>query len=217
MGKILIYLGLNYGDGLIGIYNSYDKCIGFEANPNLINSLNDRFKDCPNVEIINAAVCNSNNPQTLNICANVGYEHHEKNQTSSLGFPSDYSKIHEDGNNITLISKIEVPGIYLPDFLKQRGITEIDTYISDIQGMDFTVLNTLKSFIVEKKIINIQTEASCDYMEGELYSGIPSNSEKLFYDLLLENYDLVGKADGKYDENDKSRWMDRDLFFKIKI
>lgn len=215
--KILIYLGLNYGESLMTIYSQYDKCIGFEANPNLIGLLRDKFKNCPNVEIINGAVCDSNQNQILNICVNVGHENHEKNQTSSLGYPSDYSKIHQDGNNITLVDKIEVPGIYLPDFLVDRGITEIDTYISDIQGMDFTVLTTLKDFIDQKRILNIQTEASCDYMEGELYDGIPSNNEKLFYNLLSEKYELVGKSNGKYDENDKSRWINRDLFFKVKI
>lgn len=215
--KILIYLGLNYGDSLMSMCHLYDKCIGFEANPNLIELLQNRFKNHSNVVIINAAACDSNQDQILNICANIGHEIHEKNQTSSLGVPSEYSKIHQDGNNITLVNKVKVPGVYLPDFLEKKGITQIDTYVSDIQGMDYTVLNTLKDLINNKKITNIQVESACDYMDGELYDGIPSNNENLFYDLLLDNYELIGKSEGKYDKNDKSRWMDRDLFFKVKI
>lgn len=90
---------------------------------------------------------------------------------------------------------ITVESINLNNFLNNRKISFIDNYISDIQGMDLTVLKTLKSWIDEKKIGCITLEVSID-KDKHIYSDLSDNSEQGFIELLTGNYQLVSKGWG---------------------
>jgi len=209
--KILIYLGLNHGHTFNNIQKDFDKCYGFEAIPELAQKTRKRYDNDDRVEIINAAVCGENKPQTFYISTNPLME------SSSLGELSDFYRNNGPRNQIKTKKKITVNGILLPDFLKEKDIRHVDTYISDIEGMDYFVLTTLKDYIDNKKIDNIQVESQCDYWGAQSHNNLPSNKESLFYDLLKENYILSNKQQGNYNPNDDKRWFHRDLYFKKKM
>jgi FkbM family methyltransferase len=208
--KVLIYLGLNQGSGFDKMINGFDKCYGFEAIPELAEKMAIRYKNDDRVEIINAAVCGENKEQTFYISTNILME------SSSLGELSDYYRNNGPKNQIRTKRKITVPGIVLSNFLKERGIDQIDTYVSDIEGMDYFVLNTIKEYVDDKRINHIQVEAECDYWGGESHDNLPSNKETLFYELLSDNYELKNKQQGNYNPKDDKRWFHRDLFFDKK-
>ena len=180
--EVLLYLGGHIGDSLQYILKNYKQCYVFEANPEIFQKLSARYKSFPHIKCYNVAVSTQAGTADFYVTDNL--------VSSSLG------KIPEQGpDNYTLDHKIQVPCIYLPDFLRQEKISYIDDYISDIQGMDYAVLSTLRDWIEEKKIGTIQVEATVNHYEN-LYDALPSNHYREFASLLDKNYRLIAQGSG---------------------
>lgn len=208
--KVLVYVGLNVGGGFDRIHKQFDYCHGFEAQPILAERLNKKYSSNDNINIVNAAVCTDNEPKSFYITDN------SNGQSSSLGKISTSYNQHRRANPINVIKEIEVQGLYLPDYLKTNNISEIDTYISDIQGYDLTVLKTLDKFIKHKRIKNIQIECDCDYFENNTYDLEFSNKESEIINYLGNSYELIKKQHGNYNPDSTTRWVHRDLYFRVK-
>lgn len=99
-------------------------------------------------------------------------------------------------NQIFSTQQVTVEGINLCEFCKSHNIDRIHTYISDIEGMDYTVLLTMKPYIDERRIQFIQVESECDHWDGQVHEGLPSNKEHLFCELLDQNYTLYKRQQG---------------------
>ena len=56
---ILVYLGVHLGRSFSSIFQRYEMCYGFEANPAFCAKLQEDYKRYPNVHIYNVAVANS--------------------------------------------------------------------------------------------------------------------------------------------------------------
>ena len=84
--------------------------------------------------------------------------------------------------------------INLSDFLSSNGINFIDLYVSDIEGLDFNVLKSIKSFIDEKKIKKIQCEVVVNNLSNP-YEDL-ENAESNFTELLSKNYVMVASGWG---------------------
>lgn len=67
--------------------------------------------------------------------------------------------------------QVEVSSVSPSDILHARNIDFIDTYVSDIQGMDLAILKTLSTFVNEKKIGEITCEATKNRY-GNIYEKI---------------------------------------------
>jgi FkbM family methyltransferase len=202
----LIYLGLHRGEGFDELIGSHKVCYGFEANPELYKQLIKRYRFYNNIHIIHAAVTDYNGVIKFNISSNNG-------ASSSIGeFKKDWN------DSIKMVRSIKVPAIKLSDFLKERNIDFIDTYCSDIQGNDLTVLKTMSSWIKSKKIGSITCETSKDSHQNIYELG--DNSESGFRSLLDENYYLAAKGwgilqDGEFIDVDKD-WWEMDCKWKLK-
>lgn len=202
----LLYLGLHMGFGFSELAKSHKYCYGFEANPEFYKKLKKKYKFYKNVHIINAAVTDYNGVIKFNISSNNG-------ASSSIGeFKSDWN------DAIQMVQTIEVPAILLLDFLKENNIEFIDTYCSDIQGNDLTVLKTLAPFIMNRKIGTITCETSKDKHENIYKLG--DNSESGFKELLDENYYLAAKGWGIVNDGDFSdvpeEWWEMDCKWNLK-
>lgn len=205
-GKILIYLGVHTGSSLDELIQSHAVCYGFEANPELYELLVKKYKKYKNIHIIHAAVTDYNGVISFNISSNNG-------ASSSIG---EFKKSYND--SIHMVHSIEVPAIRLSDFLKERNIDFIDTYCSDIQGNDLTVLKTLSSWIKDKKIGSITCETAKDTRQNIYELG--DNSESGFRALLEENYYLAAKGwgillDGEFIDVNED-WWEMDCKWKLK-
>lgn len=204
--RVLIYLGLHKGSSFDQLISSHKICYGFEANPELYKNLIKKYRFYKNVHIINAAVTDYNGVIKFNISSNNG-------RSSSIGeFKQNWP------NDIKMLYTIEVPAVRLSDFLEERNIDFIDTYCSDIQGNDLTVLKTLSNWIKNKKIGSITCETSKDKHQNIYELG--DNSESGFKAILDENYYLAAKGwgvlkDGEYVEVDDS-WWEMDCKWKLK-
>jgi FkbM family methyltransferase len=206
---VLIYVGLHRSTEFSTIFSKFKKAYGIEANPELAEFSKNKFKWFgKSVEIINAAATTFDGEIELNISNRDG-------GASSLGSFSPEWKNSE----IQMTKKITVPAINLPHFLQSRGITMIDEYISDIQGMDYTVLETLKDLINQKKIQYITCETTKDGKKN-IYHDLPSNEFHQFQNLLSKNYKVVGKGwgivnDGQINEVPED-WWEFDCRWKLK-
>ena len=183
---------MNRGNGFDSFFMDYKKCYGFEANPKLVQFLRKKYKFCKNVEIIQGALADfsGRGDITLNISNN--------EVSSSIGeLKKEWSEASKKmfllEEKIEMVSKIKVPAIHLKNFLQERKIDFIDTYISDIQGMDLQVLKTIKSYIDEKKIETITCEITKDKY-GNIHKDLPDNSETGLHHLLSKNYEIVARG-----------------------
>jgi FkbM family methyltransferase len=204
--NVLVYLGIHRGDGFDKLIGSHKFCYGFEANPELYKHLIRKYRFYNNIHIINAAVTDYNGMIKFNISSNNGV-------SSSIGdFKSGWN------DSIKMVKSIDVQAIKLSDFLNERNIDFIDTYCSDIQGNDLTVLKTLTAWIKNKKIGTLTCETSKDSHQN-IYE-LDDNSESGYKHLLNENYYLAAKGwgvlnDGEFLEVDKE-WWEMDCKWNLK-
>jgi FkbM family methyltransferase len=211
--KILIYIGLNNGVGFSNIIQneSFDKCYGFEPIPHLYKKVKNEHINNPKVEIINAAVVETEGEYDFYISK---FNNLIGDSSSLFEITDEYRKI--TGNDIHTHEKIKVKGINLKKFLEERQITNIKKYVSDAEGNDYTILKSIVNFIDQRKIEVIQVESICDYVIKEVRENQPTNYEKDFVNLLSNNYELYGKQEGNYDPKSPNHWVNRDLYFKLK-
>jgi FkbM family methyltransferase len=214
MSKVLIYIGLNQGGSFDKIYRDYDVCYGFEPIPLLAGRLQERYRAVPHVHIVNAAVCVNEGPVSFFVSQMEGDNNNM--QSSSLCEVSEGYRTTGPRNQVFTREVITVQGINLAKFLTDHGITEIDTYISDAEGFDFSILQTVRPWFDERRVKNAQFESEPDYVSVEQRVGQPANKSSLFIDALINNYDLVGMQQGNYDPNSPTRWFNRDLEFRVK-
>lgn len=179
---LLIYAGLHEGSSFDGIFTNYERCYGFEANPEIFEKLIVKYKRYPHVHLFNVAVSSHDGKTDFNIS--------NMTASSSIG---QFDK--EFGGGLTIEKTISVPTVNLYNFLTRHGIDFVDDYISDIQGMDLEVLKTLKPFIQARKIGTITCEVTKN-KHRNIYNDLPDNNETGFHDLLHEHYELVATGWG---------------------
>ena len=104
-----------------------------------------------------------------------------------------------------------VPGIDLCNFLQEQKVELIDLYVSDIQGMDFAVLEMLHPYLYERRIKTIICETERDSHDFESYTGLPSNRQSLFENLLGPDYKVVRRQ--KVD----AHWAYQDTTWRLRV
>jgi len=175
---VLVYAGVNYGDGLDEIYFKYERVIAFEANPEIFKVISNKYPAY--VELYNYALAESNGKVKFNIDPN-------PNSTSStLGTYND--------EFLKTSHSIEVNSINLGDFLQKLGVNFINYYISDIEGMDFNVLKTLEHYINNNLIEYIKCETLIT--DKSPYIGIGSNHISSYEKYLNGKFKIVAIGDG---------------------
>ena len=208
---VLVYVGLHKGASFDAVFRNYEICYGFEANPELYKKLRTRFRKHENVHIFNVAVTDQDGEIDFNISSNDG-------ASSSVGrFKEEWDNFKS--GDVRMIKTIRIPSINLLNFLEKHGIKHIDSYISDIQGLDLEVLKTLRPLIDNRQISDITCEVSKD-KHGNIYKDIPENCESGFKQLLNENYECIAKgwgvlSDGEFSEV-PDEWWEMDCKWKLK-
>ena len=204
--SVLVYAGLHRGDSFDRLFRRYRRCYGFEADPVLFAQLKERFGKYPNVHLFNLAVSTHDGETSFNITSNDG-------ASSSIGHLHEHCDNYKSGQ-VRLARSITVECVHLYRFLQRKGVTGIDDYVSDIQGMDLAVLTTLKPLIDDRKIGSIQCEVGKND-RPQMYPDLPPNNEGGFTALLAGNYELGGTGwgllkDGEFREVPEDWWeMDR--------
>ncbi|MBI5191898.1 MAG: FkbM family methyltransferase [Nitrospirae bacterium] len=181
--KILFYCGIHNLVNFSRIRPYFDMCYGFDANPDKVVNAGNMYKNDPNVKFIYGALTEKSG-EDVEFTITTNWD-----PASSLGMPNPEFG-HMISGLLTSQKKIKVPAINLHDFCITNNIQEIDTLITDLQGMDLTVLKSLKDMIQKGQIREIQCEVEPDNTPPR-YLGIPESKFSDFTELLSENYDVL--------------------------
>ena len=199
--KVLVYCGIHECTTFQRLIRRFDICYGIEADPQLAALAQERFAGNDHVRIVHAAVCEKNGSVLFNL--------HDNRAASSIGrVGEDYRR--RTGNEIHAVETVRVPAINLYDFLVAQGIELIDLYQSDIQGMDFTVLNTLYPLLADLRVRMIRCETELDAHAVPSYEGLPSNRQALFRELLQGDYRVCTR------QKVGPGWAHQDVTWKLK-
>jgi FkbM family methyltransferase len=197
----LVYAGVNVGDSFQKIFFRFETVIGFEPNIKNFERLS-YYNKISGVSIYNYAL--SNKKETVNF-----YLPDNKNNDASASL----SRFSET-NRYQVRDVITVNTINLSEFLKEKSISKIDLYMSDIEGFDYKVLKTLYTdYISIKKINQIQVEAVNNKVENP-YKDC-SNYEKDFDSLLLKNYKKIGRGSGLVKAGDDFSGKTLDVLYEL--
>lgn len=199
--RILVYCGINECVAFEKLARHFDISYGFEADPRLAALAKERYAGSSNIHIVHAAVCERSGLIEFNL--------HNHGAASSLGrLGDDYRR--STGNDIRSMESVQVPAVNLCEYLASQKVDLIDLYQSDIQGMDFTVLNTLRPLIEKRRIRKIRCETERDGHAYQSYEGLPSNRQSLFRDLLGNDYRVSRRHKAK------ANWASQDITWKLK-
>lgn len=186
---VLFFLGADPNGTFNLIYKNFEKSYVFEANPDRYDKLIKKYGKYKNIYIYNVALADYDGEITFNISNN------NNGASSSVGnFKDDWNHEYQS-EKIKMVKSIKVSCINLNSFIKKNNINFIDEYCSDIQGMDLTVLKTIKPLIQNRKIKNITCEVTKNNKKN-IYHDLPDNSEEGFHMLLDENYTLKARGWG---------------------
>lgn len=179
--RTLVYCGVNHGHTFRQICDQFDCAIGFEPIPELYRRLAQEFAGHRHVEMVHGALAESDGSVTFHI--------HDFDAASSIGVLSEsYKQRHN--RHFEIVESVDVPCYHLGNFLHERGIHEIDTLVTDIQGFDLAVLKTLDPWIRNQAIRAIKSEVEQDQIP-QSYEDIPGNKEKDFLEFLGDDYELI--------------------------
>ena len=184
--KTLVYVGANQGGSLAGMYNQFDVVYAFEPDPEMFEVLSSRFGEYDNVNLINAACGKEDGNSILYVMPN--------RVSTALGEMSDDHPPQPQPPKKSF-NQIQVDVVNLGEFLEEEGIDYIDLYYSDAQGSDYDILETMKSFIENKKIGQLFVETHSNGVT--IYDGL-NNQFYRHQDLLSDNYEFVyASLDGR--------------------
>lgn len=178
--RTLVYVGTNVGNSLWNMIQDYDVVYAFEPDPEMFLELRRRFKQFEWVKLVNVACSDYEGELDFYVTPN--------RVSSSLADASPTEKMNDEFSQ-HVQKVIKVKSINLANYLQSEGVEEIDTYLSDTQGSDLTILKTLKEkYIDTKKINNLFIETHGDNIE--IYDGL-NNQFKEFKKILSENYEFI--------------------------
>lgn len=200
--KVLVYCGLYRCVSFDRLLRRFDVAYGFEADPDLAEEARQRYKGAENVHITHAALTKNPGPVSFHI--------HSFDGASSIGRLSENYRSATE-NQTFAQREVTVPGINLCDFLRERKVELVDLYVSDIQGMDFAVLNTLQPYLQEKRIKKLTCETERDSHDFESYEGLPSNRKSSFDRLLERDYTISRR------EKVGESWVYQDISWRLRI
>jgi len=145
-GDTVIDVGAHVGkytEHFLALVGNSGKVISFEINPKSFDSLNQKFKNKPNVTLINAAVSDKTG--------------HEDYYSGSTLFCTNIIGHDVNGKNKGLLGSIE--SIRLDEYIKEK----IDFIKIDVEGAEIKVLKGMERIMDKVKCILIECHFEQDW------------------------------------------------------
>jgi len=211
MNNVLIYCGLYKCKGFQKVFNpkEYDKAYGFEPNPDLFKQAVKKYKSKGKVEIVPYALGDKQEKRDFYIFS--------RDASSSLSnLSKDWIQHWKKRRNqeVEVDRKIQVKVVNLYEWVQQKDIGHIRTLVTDLQGMDFTVLNTMRPMFEKGLIEVVRSETEYDDCETA-YPELPSNKRALFDDFFkdLPYEQITGPLPGAW--NFKKMGTHQDITWRL--
>jgi FkbM family methyltransferase len=186
------------------LVSEHDRTFIFEPLPDAVDVLRKYY--APQTTVVVKAAC----------AEKIGYAdfqvYNRNGLSSSIGTMTAQATVRYRNYDLSLVEKLRVRTVNLCEFLQDYDqasecvTNELETLMIDAQGMDLTVLKTMKPFLERYAIKTIQCEA--DGLGFTHYDGLPSNSEADFMDFMSQfpQYEF-SKVEGRNDFNPDLRWV----------
>jgi FkbM family methyltransferase len=94
--------------------------------------------------------------------------------SSSLGVCTEQARQFYPQADLTEQGEIEVQVINLCEFLEHAGVKQIQTLVTDAQGMDLAILKTMEPYFRRRAVQRVIHETDADGFRH--YDGLPDNS-----------------------------------------
>jgi FkbM family methyltransferase len=200
----LVFIGAESGGMFSLMHRGFEKSFVFEANPHRYRGLQQKFGNDPHIELHHVAVADHDGEIQFHISNN------NNGASSSIGTFKEEWNHKYNNQKIEMVETVTVRCINLAHFLEKKGVNFVDEYVSDIQGMDLTVLKTMATWINQKRIGAITCEVAKDGHEN-IYRDLPPNNQSGFEQLLRNNYQLVATGwgvipDGTFERIPPTAW-----------
>jgi len=174
-------IGANVGMYTWRMAERFQKCYSFEACPATYKTLLENTNDLNNVEVINAGICNVDGPVKLFI-QHAGDGRNKGGNSLSL-YVAEAKKWGHDPNR-----SIEVPGITLDTFCKERNINNLRLIKMDIEGGENFAWQGAKETLKNNKLDIVLETHDCVNFE-DLFQFFKDYGYKIFD---LANDERVG-------------------------
>ncbi|MBI5345788.1 MAG: FkbM family methyltransferase [Chlamydiae bacterium] len=148
----------------------------FEPNPEGFEKLTKSTLGLSNVFCYNIALNNANGKAILNVCC-------DENKTSSLLEPSEMIKDDYKG------TKVEVSGVVLDDWCKEKKVDHLDFMCLNLEGMELLALESSPKILKTVKVIYTKTNFQ-EFRKGMVqYADLKTFLEKAGFKLLSHWYE----------------------------
>ena len=163
----LIYCGAHTGGSLAGLVDAFDRIEAFEAHPGLAAALRTRFAPWRHVRVHQAALAAQDGLQSFQVYGNdAGSGSLAEINPAAVAVVRDFWA----ADHFDLKGTYEVLTVNLYDWLCRERITHVDLLVTDVQGYDATVLETLLPMLSDGTIQRVQCEVDPDtlphYLKG---------------------------------------------------
>tara|TARA_R110000868_G_scaffold293213_1_gene553723 strand:+ start:1208 stop:1819 length:612 start_codon:yes stop_codon:yes gene_type:complete len=186
--KRIVVVGPNMGDNMIrDLCDEHHEIYFFEPMPDAAKWLKEH-NDHPTIHVIQAACGAENGAATMNVYNN--------GLSTSFGVCTTQAQAAYTGVDLELQGTIEVEVLNAYDYLIGLGIDEVETFMTDAQGMDLEILRTMEPWLASRKIRTIICEA--DHDQFRHYHGVPRNNVADFIKFMAQfPWYRFGEYDGR--------------------
>ena len=161
----LLFCGLGKGRRLSKVMKGHNNIHAFEANAEAIARVRKRFK---RVRFHNIALGEKK--------GRVPFYVYSRNDSSSCGKISDKFIEHWKGfkgETLSVERMVDVECVNLYEWCQENGIDHVDYLITDLQGLDLTVLRTMEPMLRTGGIRKVECETEADDMIPSSYPDLP--------------------------------------------
>lgn len=153
----IIDVGAHKGEYILNILKNFKVKQGycFEPNPSVFRILQNNIKNKKNIEFINFGVSNSSGKIKFNVnIESSSSSINNLNEKSNYYKKKFYLLNFLNTSNVTKVIDIEV--LTLDNFMKKKGIIQIDLLKIDTEGYEMQVLKGLQDKIKKIKLIHFE-------------------------------------------------------------
>lgn len=167
--KVFVCVGPNRGCAETArLLHGHDRFFMFEPLPDAAQWLREQNSHVSDIfHVVEAACGETTSRAKMRI-------YNEHGASSSLGVCTDQARQMYPQADLTEQAEIEVQVVNLCDFLQWAGVEQIETLVTDAQGMDLAILKTMQPYFERRAIRCVVHETDADGFRH--YDGLPDNS-----------------------------------------
>ena len=167
--RVFVCVGPNRGDAeMLRLLQGHDRFFMFEPLPDAAAYLRQHNAHIADIFHVVEAACG---PAT---CRAKMRRYNTNGVSSSLGVCTEQARELYPQADLSEQGEVEVQVVNLGEFLEWFGIKQIQTLMTDAQGMDLAILKTMEPYFRRRAVQRVIHETDADGFKH--YDGLPDNS-----------------------------------------